>query len=67
MVEAYRDERSVEAAFGVSIHPGKERQKVYLALVTPEEKAVYPVYYGGPPGYTIHWAVNQCLDLIRKF
>ena len=67
MVEAYRDERSVEAAFGVSIHPGKERQKVYLAMVTPEEKAVYPVYYGGPPGYTIRWAVNQCLDLIRKY
>jgi competence/damage-inducible protein CinA-like protein len=65
-LEAYRNERSVEAALGVTIHPGTDRQKVYLALVTPEEKAVYPIYYGGPPGYTIRWAVNQCLDLLRK-
>ena len=67
MAADYRNERSVEAVFGVTIHPGKERQKIYLALATPEEKAVNPIYYGGPPGYTIRWAVNQCLDLIRKY
>lgn len=66
-VETYQGEGSAQAVFGITIHPGKERQKIYLALATPEEKAVYPIYYGGPPGYTIRWAVNQCLDLMRKY
>lgn len=67
MIVAYQVERSIEAVFGATIHPGKERQKIFLALSTPDEKAVYPIYYGGPPGYTIRWAVNQCLDLMRKY
>lgn len=67
MIEAYQDERSTEAVFGVTIHPGRERQKIFLATATPEEKSVHPIYYGGPPGYTIRWAVNQCLDLMRKY
>lgn len=67
MIEAYQAERSIEAVFGVTIHPGEERQKIFLALATPDEKAAYPIYYGGPPGYTIRWAVNQCLDLMRKY
>jgi nicotinamide-nucleotide amidase len=66
IVKAYRIERSVEAALGVTIHPGTDRQKVYLVVATPEEKTVYPVYYGGPPGYTNRWAVNQCLNLLRR-
>lgn len=67
MIVAYQVERSIDAVFGATIHPGKERQKIFLALATPDEKAVYPIYYGGPPGYTIRWAVNQCLDLMRKY
>lgn len=66
IVEDYRNERAVEAALGVTIHPGTDRQKVYLALATPEEKAVYPLFYGGPPGYANRWAVNQCLNLLRR-
>jgi len=51
---------------GVTLHPGEQRQKIYLVCHSPEGERVVPLSYGGPPGYAPTWAANQCLDLLRK-
>lgn len=51
---------------GVTLHPGEQRQKIYLVCHSPEGERVVPLSYGGPPGYASTWAANQCLDLLRK-
>jgi competence/damage-inducible protein CinA-like protein len=62
----YQQDHDVDIAFGVSLHPGPERQEVILAAITPHNKLERSLSYGGPPGYAARWAVHQALDMIRK-
>jgi competence/damage-inducible protein CinA-like protein len=66
IVESYRQAHQVDVILGVSLHPGEEHQKIYLALITPDGEQQIPLSYGGPPGNAPTWAGNQSLDLIRK-
>ena len=59
-------QQQAEAILGASLHPGKERQEIFLACHTPDEERLVPLSYGGPPGYASTWAANQGLDLLRK-
>jgi len=51
---------------GVSLVPGKEKQDVYIAISKAGEIEELHRSYGGPPDHAPIWAVNLCLDLIRK-
>ena len=55
-----------DVILGVALHPGDQRQEIYLACHTPDIKRLVPLSYGGPPGYASIWAANQGLDLLRK-
>jgi hypothetical protein len=55
-----------DVVLGAALHPGKQRQEIFLALHTPELDKLVPLSYGGPPGYASIWAANQGLDLLRK-
>jgi competence/damage-inducible protein CinA-like protein len=55
-----------DVILGVALHPGEQRQEIYLACHTPEIERLVPLSYGGPPGYASTWAANQGLDLLRK-
>ena len=55
-----------DVILGVALHPGDQRQEIYLACRTPEIERLVPLSYGGPPGYASVWAANQGLDLLRK-
>lgn len=66
ITEAYRQERGAEVGLGVVLHPGPEKQDVYIALITPEGQQQYLRPYGGPPEYGPRWALNSSLDVIRK-
>jgi len=48
------------------LHPGHEKQDVYITLITPEGQQQYTRPYGGPPEYGTRWALNSSLDVIRK-
>ena len=63
--ENYRQARQAEVGLGVSVHPGVERQDVYILLITPEGKREFARPYGGPPEYTPYWAMYHGLDLVR--
>lgn len=66
LVKGYRQARGVEVCLGVALHPGPEKQDVYLALITPEREQQFARPYGGPPQYAPRWAVNHSMDLIRN-
>ena len=51
---------------GASLVPGKEKQDLYLVMINPDGIQELQRSYGGPPGSAPSWAVNLCLDLIRK-
>jgi len=55
-----------DVILGVALHPGDQRQEIYLAYRTPDIERLVPLSYGGPPGYASIWAANQGLDLLRK-
>ena len=66
ITETYRKSNGADVGLGVTLHFGDERQRIILALITPEGTRTVPLSYGGPPGYASTWAVNQSLDLVRK-
>jgi nicotinamide-nucleotide amidase len=51
---------------GASLVPGQEKQNLYLVVINPDGIQELQRSYGGPPGSAPSWAVNLCLDLIRK-
>jgi competence/damage-inducible protein CinA-like protein len=63
----YREKRAVDIVMGLTIDPDSEQQEIYLAMITPEEKASFPIHYGGPPENAPYWAINKCLDILRTY
>jgi competence/damage-inducible protein CinA-like protein len=66
ITEAYRQARHADVGLGVAIYPGKEKQDVYIILISPQGKAEYTRSYGGPPEYGPRWALHHSLDVIRN-
>jgi competence/damage-inducible protein CinA-like protein len=66
IVRAYRDTRQVEVGFGVVIHPGPEKQDVYMVMISPDGQEQFSRPFGGPPEYAPRWALHHSLNLIRK-
>jgi nicotinamide-nucleotide amidase len=66
IVADYRKSNGADVVLGVSLHYGDERQRILLAVVTPNGERQVPLSYGGPPQNASTWAVNQALDLLRK-
>jgi competence/damage-inducible protein CinA-like protein len=57
---------SADLAVGVNFLPGNEKHKIVIALDTPTEEKIITRTYGGPPQLAPLWAVNICLDIIRR-
>ena len=55
-----------QAGLGIILKPGKTKQTLYIAVLTPDEERQVKRTYGGPPKLAPLWAVNLSLDLIRK-
>jgi competence/damage-inducible protein CinA-like protein len=64
-IQLYQEKRAVDIVVGLTITPDSEQQEIYLAMITPEEKTLFPIRYGGPPENAPRWAINKCLDILR--
>jgi competence/damage-inducible protein CinA-like protein len=62
----YRMNHHAEVCLGVVLHPGKERQELLLTIITPVKETFLSRSYGGPPQMAPGWAINLCLNLIRR-
>jgi nicotinamide-nucleotide amidase len=59
-------DRDANLALGASLIPNPDKQVLAICLVTPSGAEELVRSYGGPPQQAPAWAVNLCLDLIRK-
>jgi competence/damage-inducible protein CinA-like protein len=66
LVETYRQGRGAEVGLGVLLHPGPEKQEIFIVLITPDGAQQFARPYGGPPSYAPRWAVNHALNLLRS-
>jgi len=50
----------------VFLVPGKERQEIFIKIVTPTDTLEISRPYGGPPGNSPRYAANHSLDILRN-
>jgi competence/damage-inducible protein CinA-like protein len=65
LVETFRQQRGADVGLGVLLHPGPEKQEIFIVLITPNGAQQFARPYGGPPNYARRWAVNHALNLLR--
>jgi competence/damage-inducible protein CinA-like protein len=66
IVRDFCQTHGAQAGLGIILMPGKTKQTLHIALMTPDEERQVIRTYGGPPKLAPLWAVNLSLDLIRK-
>jgi len=66
ITEEYRQNRGAQVGLGVVLRPGKEKQDIFIILLTPQGEQQLARPYGGPPQMAVQWAVNHALNLLRK-
>jgi nicotinamide-nucleotide amidase len=58
--------RKADVCIGVAIQRGAEKQDLHLVILSPLKERATSRSYGGPPKMAVQWAVNMCLDLVRR-
>lgn len=62
----FRASRGAEVCLGVALKSGEEKQDLSLALISPVKERTISRSYGGPPLMAPRWAVQVCLDFLRR-
>jgi nicotinamide-nucleotide amidase len=63
--EASRLAHGAEVGLGVALHPGGEKQEIYLVLITPDGIQQFTRPYGGAPANAPRYALHHSLDILR--
>ena len=63
---SYRLTHHADIGLGVSVQPSLDTQEILFVLISPQQTQNFTRRYGGPSEYAPTWAINQCLDLIRR-
>ncbi len=63
---AFRASRHADLCIGIALHRGEEKQDLRLTIISPIKERSVSRSYGGPPQMANQWAVNLCLDFIRR-
>jgi nicotinamide-nucleotide amidase len=58
--------KNVEAVLGAVLYQGGDKQELLLSIVSPLGTKQLSRFYGGPPQLASTWAINICLDILRK-
>jgi len=60
------ENRGADACLGVALNTGPEKQDLHIVVISPVKARTLSRSYGGPPLMAPRWAVNICLDFIRR-
>ncbi|MCH7479833.1 MAG: competence/damage-inducible protein A [Chloroflexi bacterium] len=66
IADTFRQARAADACLAVALQRGDEKQTLHLTIITPVKTRQRTYSYGGPPQTSHRWAVNLCLNFIRK-
>jgi competence/damage-inducible protein CinA-like protein len=61
-----RQDKHADVCLSASLQPAGEKQNLFAAIISPEKQSELRFSYGGPPQMAPKWAVNLCLNLLRK-
>jgi len=62
----FSQSRQADLCIGIALHRGEEKQDLRLVILSPVKERTITRSYGGPPKMAASWAVNMCLDLVRR-
>ena len=62
----YQEAHQVDVCLGISLSVGEDRVEMDILINSPLKEHTISRSYGGPPLNAPRWAVNICLDLLRK-
>ena len=66
IADTFRQARAADACLAVALQRGDEKQTLHLTIITPVKTRQRTYTYGGPPQTAHRWALNLCLNFIRK-
>ena len=58
--------RAADACLAIALHRDDDKQELYLTIITPIKTRQRTYSYGGPPQMAQRWAVNLCLNFVRR-
>ena len=64
--QGYRAGREADVCVGVALQRGESKQTLHMVVLSPVKERSFSRTYGGPPLMAANWAVNLCLDFIRR-
>ena len=64
--ETFRQARAANACLAVALQHGDDMQTLHLTIISPVKTRQRTYSYGGPPQTAHRWALNLCLNFIRK-
>ncbi|MEN8241999.1 MAG: CinA family nicotinamide mononucleotide deamidase-related protein [Chloroflexota bacterium] len=62
----YREAHQVDVCLGISLSVLQDRVDMEILIISPVKEHSISRSYGGPPLNAPRWAVNICLDVLRK-
>ena len=62
----YRTTRGADVVLGLSLQQKGEKNILTLTITSPLKDRTFTRSYGGPPKMAADWAVNMCLNFIRR-
>jgi nicotinamide-nucleotide amidase len=58
--------RGTDCTLAAALYPGGEKHRLLMVWITPQGAQQIARSFGGPPALAPTWAVNLCLDLLRR-
>ncbi|MCH7662270.1 MAG: competence/damage-inducible protein A [Chloroflexi bacterium] len=66
IADTFRQARAADACLAVAFQRSDEKQTLHLTIITPVKTRQRTYSYGGPPQTSHRWAVNLCLNFVRR-
>lgn len=62
----FRFARQADLCLGISLERGEEKQTLQMVILSPIKERTLSQSYGGPPKMAMQWALNNCLNMVRR-
>jgi len=66
IADTFRQARAADACLAVALQRSEGKQTLHLTIITPVKSRQRTYSYGGPPQTAQRWAVNLCLNFVRR-
>lgn len=65
-VLSFKAERQAQAALGISLQTGEDKQELFIVVITPENAVQFTRSFGGERALSNPWSINTGLEMLRR-